>query len=126
MLFNSFEFLLFFLITTPLYFLLEHKYRWMLLLVASCFFYMFFKPVYILILAFTIIIDYFVGIALEKESNKKTKKLILVLSLIANVGILVVFKYWNFLSENLNILLSVFGTPRKVPLLEFPFILSRP
>jgi alginate O-acetyltransferase complex protein AlgI len=118
MLFNSFEFLLFFLITTPLYFLLEHKYRWMLLLVASCFFYMFFKPVYILILAFTIIIDYFVGIALEKESNKKTKKLILVLSLIANVGILVVFKYWNFLSENLNILLSVFGTPKKVPLLE--------
>lgn len=118
MLFNSFEFLLFFLITTPLYFMLEHKYRWFLLLAASCFFYMFFKPVYILILAFTIVIDYFVGIALEKEHQKHRKKLILVLSLIANIGILVVFKYWNFMSENLNAMLSVFGTPQKVPLLE--------
>jgi D-alanyl-lipoteichoic acid acyltransferase DltB (MBOAT superfamily) len=118
MLFNSFEFLLFFLITTPLFFLLEHKYRWMLLLAASCFFYMFFKPIYILILAFTIVIDYFVGIALEKERNKSAKKLILVLSLIANIGILVVFKYWNFMSENLNSLLMFWGSPKKIPLLE--------
>ena len=67
MLFNSFEFLLFFPVVTLLFFLLPHKFRWMLLLAAACFFYMFFKPEYILILAFTIVIDYCAGILLENE-----------------------------------------------------------
>ena len=57
MLFNSFEFLLFFPIVTLIYFLLPHKFRWFLLLAASCIFYMAFVPVYILILFATIIID---------------------------------------------------------------------
>ena len=73
MLFNSFSFVVFFVAVTALYFALEHKYRWLLLLLASCFFYMFFKPVYILILAFTIVIDYFAGILLEQEPDKKKK-----------------------------------------------------
>src|ERR1700733_5299194 len=62
MLFNSLEFAVFFPVVTILFFLLTHRFRWMLLLAASCFFYMFFKPVYILILVFTIVIDYFAGI----------------------------------------------------------------
>lgn len=106
MLFNSFDFLLFFPLVTTLFFLLPHRVRWMLLLVASCYFYMYFKPIYIVILAFTIVIDYFVGINLVNLTGKK-RKWLLVASIIANVGILVVFKYYNFFAGNVNEILAV-------------------
>ncbi len=117
MLFNSFQFFLFFPIVTALFFILPHKFRWFLLLTASCYFYMVFKPVYILILFFTIIIDYYVGIFLEK-SDLKSKKLILILSLIANIGILAFFKYWNFINDNISALLGLVQTPNPIPYLE--------
>src|ERR1700761_1900866 len=96
MLFNSFEFFLFFPIVTILYFLLPHKFRWLHLLIASCIFYMALIPVYILILFFTIIVDYIAGILIEGANTKRGKKSFLVLSLISNIGILAVFKYYNF------------------------------
>ena len=101
MLFNSFGFLLFFPIVTILFFLLPHKYRWFHLLVASCIFYMYFVPIYIFILFGTIIIDYFAGIFIEKSEGKK-KRLFLNMSIVANVGVLAVFKYYNFFIENIN------------------------
>jgi alginate O-acetyltransferase complex protein AlgI len=101
MLFNSFEFLLFFPIVTILFFVLPHKWRWLHLLVASCIFYMAFIPVYILILIFTIVVDYYAGIAIAKQNGKR-RKLFLLFSLIANVGILAVFKYYNFFIDNIN------------------------
>src|SRR4029078_342767 len=99
MLFNSFHFALFFVVVTLLYFLLPHRFRWFWLLASSCYFYMAFVPIYILILAFTIVIDYFAGIFLEQTSGKK-KKWFLVASLVANIGVLAFFKYYNFLNEN--------------------------
>ncbi len=102
MLFNSFEFLLFFPIVTILFFVMPHRFRWSLLLTASCFFYMYFIPVYILILFGTIIIDYFAGIYLEKTVDPKRKKIYLICSLIANIGVLAVFKYYNFFLDNIN------------------------
>src|ERR1043165_6223145 len=95
MLFNSFEFLCFFIVVTALYFFLPHKVRWVLLLSASCFFYMFFKPEYILILAFTIVIDYYAGIFIERQAEKQKRKKYLIASLVANIGVLAVFKYYN-------------------------------
>ena len=86
--FNSFEFLVFFLAVTTLFFALPHKARWCLLLLASCFFYMFFKPEYILILAFTIIIDYVAGIRIERAVDQRQRKMFLVASLIANIDVL--------------------------------------
>lgn len=100
MLFNSIEFLLFFLIVTPVYYLLPHQFRWFHILAASCIFYMAFVPVYILILFGTIVIDYFAGILIENSSQNK--KAFLVISLIANIGVLVVFKYYNFFIDNIN------------------------
>ena len=118
MLFNSLSFLLFFPVVTGLYFLLPHKYRWLLLLLASCFFYMFFKPIYILILFGTIIIDYYAGIKIEEVSDKKRKKLYLILSLIANIGVLIVFKYYNFLNHNITDLLQSLGADNPIPFLN--------
>ena len=101
MIFNSFEFLVFFPVVTLIYFLLPHQYRWLHLLIASCVFYMFFIPIYILILGFTIVVDYFAGIAIEQAEGRK-RKMYLILSLIANIGVLAVFKYYNFFIGNIN------------------------
>lgn len=115
MLFNSFEFLcLFFPLVTGAYFLLPHRWRWLLLLAASCWFYMAFVPVYILILAFTIAVDYFAGLWIER-SEGRTRKTFLVASIIANVGVLAVFKYWNFLNGNLSALFHDLGLGYHVP-----------
>jgi D-alanyl-lipoteichoic acid acyltransferase DltB (MBOAT superfamily) len=97
MLFNSFGFLLFFPVVTLLYFLSPYRLRWMLLLAASCFFYMAFVPVYILILFSLITIDYFSGILIE-QAAAASKKAWLVLSIAANLGILAFFKYFSFFS----------------------------
>ncbi len=104
MLFNSFQFLIFFPIVTILYFLLPHKWRWIHLLISSCVFYIAFIPVYILILFFTIIIDYVAAIFIEQATGKR-RKLLLLISIIANVGVLAVFKYYNFFLDNVNIFL---------------------
>jgi alginate O-acetyltransferase complex protein AlgI len=117
MLFNSLEFLLFFPIVTILYFVLPYRFRWALLLVASCYFYMVFKPIYILILGFTIVIDYYAGIYIEKSEGQK-RKFYLTLSLIANIGVLAVFKYFNFLNLNFTWLLEGFSLKNPVPFLQ--------
>ncbi|MBC7425986.1 MAG: MBOAT family protein [Bacteroidia bacterium] len=118
MLFNSFEFLIFFPVVTLLYFLLPHKFRWLLLLIASCGFYMAFVPKYIIILGFTIVVDYIAGILIEQSEGRK-KKLLLTASIIANVGVLAVFKYFNFINENLTTLVQSFGIENPVPFLKF-------
>jgi len=118
MLFNSFEFALFFPVVTILFFLLPHRFRWLLLLLASCFFYMFFKPVYILILFFTIVIDYFAGIWIARQTDPRRKKLFLAASIVANVGVLMVFKYFNFLAENINLALDAVHLGKSIPLLS--------
>lgn len=118
MLFNSLEFAVFFPVVTILFFLLPHRFRWMLLLAASCFFYMFFKPVYILILVFTIVIDYFAGIWIAGEQDPRKRKLLLILSIVSNVGVLAVFKYYNFIAINFNDALNVVHGHGSVPLLN--------
>jgi D-alanyl-lipoteichoic acid acyltransferase DltB (MBOAT superfamily) len=59
-----------------------------------------FIPIYILILAVTIIVDYIAGIYIEKESGRK-RKLYLIISIICNVGFLAFFKYFNFINNNI-------------------------
>ncbi|MBS1773187.1 MAG: MBOAT family protein [Bacteroidetes bacterium] len=115
MLFNSLQFFLFFPIVTLVYFLLPHKWRWLHLLIASCVFYMAFIPIYILVLFFTIIIDYIAGRVIEGAEGKK-RKLLLIMSLVSNIGVLAVFKYYNFFIGNINDLFG--GSEALLPLLN--------
>jgi D-alanyl-lipoteichoic acid acyltransferase DltB (MBOAT superfamily) len=73
-----------------------------------------FIPVYILILGFTIVVDYFAGIFLEESKGKK-REFYLIASLIANIGVLAVFKYFNFLSDNLSVFLNSLGYHNEIP-----------
>ena len=117
MLFNSFHFLFFFIIVTAVYFILPHSKRWMWLLAASCYFYMAFVPVYILILGFTITVDYFAGIFIENATGRR-RKLFLIYSLVANIGTLFIFKYFNFLNDNFSFLLKGFALSNPIPYLS--------
>ncbi len=117
MVFNSLQFLVFFGIVTSAYFLMAHKYRWLLLLLASCYFYMAFVPIYLGILALTIVIDYFAGILLEQHEGR-TKKWILALSIVANVGVLAVFKYYQFIFNNISWFAHLLDIPVEMPVLS--------
>jgi D-alanyl-lipoteichoic acid acyltransferase DltB (MBOAT superfamily) len=108
MVFNSFAFFVFFPVVTALYFLLPHRGRWLLLLGASCVFYAYFIPKYLLILGFTIVVDYFAGILIENAKGRR-RRLALGFSIAANVGVLALFKYFNFFNENLAALSQFLG-----------------
>lgn len=116
MLFNSLHFLLFFVFTTLAYYSLPLRGRWILLLLASCYFYMAFIPVYLLILGLVIGIDYVAGLYIERSQGHK-RKLLLIISLIANVGLLAFFKYYDFFHEQITLLLGSVGVTHSVPVL---------
>jgi D-alanyl-lipoteichoic acid acyltransferase DltB (MBOAT superfamily) len=76
-----------------------------------------FVPIYMLILGFTIVIDYFAGIYIEQSKGKK-QKLFLIISLITNIGVLAIFKYYNFLNDNISFLLKGFALENPIPSLK--------
>ncbi len=100
MLFNSLSFLIFLPVVFLGYWLLPKRFRKFFLLMASCYFYMAFVPKYILILFFLITLDYFLAFLIHNAPDKK-RKLYLILSILANIGTLVFFKYFNFINENI-------------------------
>lgn len=120
MLFNSFEFLLFFPIVCVLYFLLgKNKYRNPFLLLASYYFYMNWKPIYAVLILTSTILTYVCGLLVEKNSGEKKKqKWFLISSLVLNFGILFIFKYFNFINESIFIVLSTTGLKWTVPNLD--------
>lgn len=110
MLFNSIEYVIFLPIVVILFYLLPHRLRWIMLLAASCTFYMWFVPKYILILLITIIIDYYAGILIEKyDDNKKLKKRFLTISAVSTCLVLFIFKYLGFVNDNLVALCQALG-----------------
>lgn len=117
LIFNSIQFVIFFILVLGIYFSIPHKYRWFLLLIASIYFYMSFVPIYILILGFTICVDYAAGILIEKNSGRR-RKAFLVVSLLSNIGVLGVFKYYNFLVENFSFLMRPLGIETGIPYLS--------
>jgi len=118
MLFNSIHFLFFFFpLVTLAYFALPHRYRWMLLLAASCYFYMAFIPVYILILGVTIVIDYFAGIWIEDSTGSRRRKYLL-FSILSTCLVLFVFKYYDFFAVNLDGLAELIGWNYSIEVLQ--------
>lgn len=99
MLFNSLTFLVFFIIVTIAYFILPHKIRWILLLAASCVFYMAWDPHLIVLIAFTIFANYYAAIEIHHSTRKSRKKRILAICMAVNFGMLFVFKYLGFMNS---------------------------
>ena len=121
MLFNSLEFIVFFPIVVAAYFALHHRYRWILLLLASYYFYMCWNYKYIILIIFSTLVDYYAARAMHATTNKKLKRTYLIASLFSNLGLLFFFKYFNFFGENINNLFDSINIFYNVP--EYAFLL---
>lgn len=110
MVFNSYTFIVFFIAILILHNLpFSWKVKKINLLLASYIFYAAWNPPFILLLWLATIVDYFVGRALYEQNNKHKRKLLLVISLIGNLGMLVFFKYGGFLLDNFVTLVNTLG-----------------
>jgi alginate O-acetyltransferase complex protein AlgI len=110
MIFNSFTFIAFFILMLILH---NMPFSWRVkkinLLIASYIFYAAWNPPFILLLWLSTVVDYFVGRALYNQQNTRKRKLLLVISLIGNLGMLCFFKYGTFLLENFTSLVNAIG-----------------
>lgn len=107
MLFNSVEFIAFFVAVVAVYFALPHRFRWMFLLATSYFFYACWNRPYVLLLLATTLLTYVAGRFLEQSSNKAQRKWCVAGFLTLAVGTLFVFKYYNFFTSQLNAVLGL-------------------
>lgn len=110
MLFNTIDYIVFFVIAVIVYFILPKKVRYIWLLLASYYFYMNWNAKYALLLFASTAVTYCSGLLIRRYRIKKKKaKCIVAVSFILNIGMLVLFKYTPFLVENLNALLGLAG-----------------
>jgi alginate O-acetyltransferase complex protein AlgI len=100
---TSIVYFIFLASTLTVFYISPVKYRNYILIIASMFFYMYVKLSYGLIILSIIISNYLLGIKIGNTIDKKLKKLYLYLSLLINLGILVYFKYWNFIINNISL-----------------------
>ncbi len=107
MVFSSFVFLIYFLPITVLgYYLMPGKGKNLWLLLASLIFYAWGEPKYIILMLVSILINYGLGLLIEKENSQAGRKAWMIFSVIYNLGILVWFKYLHFFADTVD---SVFG-----------------
>ena len=114
MLFNSTEFMIFFPITLILYWIFPKKYRYICLFIASYTFYMFWNPKYAMLMGTSTVVTFLSGVLIEKLKYKRT---VVAFSFIINLAILIFFKYFDFLLQNINIVLSALN----IQLINKPF-----
>jgi len=118
MAFNSIRFLIFFTVVGTLFFALRHRFRWMLLLAASLYFYMSWRPEYVVLLLASAVVDYWAGIRMGKKDTVEGRRPYLYVSLISNLGLLFSFKYLGFLNDSARAMTTFFGGEWPVPHLD--------
>jgi alginate O-acetyltransferase complex protein AlgI len=119
MLFNSMEFLCFFAIVTAMYFAIPYRFRWILLLGASYYFYISWKPAYVILIIITTLFTYSACLRMGKITTKSKRKTILILSLFFNLGFLFIFKYYNFFNDSLRVIFQHYSLFYGSPALNF-------
>ncbi len=109
MLFNSFEFFLFFTTFLVVYFTLPPRFQPFVMVIGSYVFYMGWRPSYALLLALTTIVDYTTGLAMANSPTERGSKIAMLTALTINLGILGTVKYLDFMISNVIGLAGVFG-----------------
>jgi D-alanyl-lipoteichoic acid acyltransferase DltB (MBOAT superfamily) len=117
MVFTSFVYIAFLLGVLALYFSAPVKLQRILLLCASYAFYAYWKPQYLLMLFGITTVDYVAARRIESMHDKGAKRLWLAASIVANLGLLFTYKYYDFVAGQLNNLSSWCGWEDKLPIL---------
>lgn len=115
MIFTSIEFLIFLPIVFSLFYITPYQIRWALLLLSSYIFYMWWKPEYILLIVFSTFIDYYAGLKMGSLQTKQERFPYLLVSLCSNLGLLFLFKYYNFFAHSIEESFSLFGVMVQLP-----------
>jgi D-alanyl-lipoteichoic acid acyltransferase DltB (MBOAT superfamily) len=121
MLFNSIEFAIFLPVVFLLYWFVFNKnvqLQNFFIVVASFFFYGWWDWRFLLLMITSASVDFIVGIHLKKQENKRKRKLLLIASLLVNLGFLGFFKYFNFFVSNFVEAFSFFGFQLNVSTLK--------
>ena len=118
MFFNSYTFALFCPLVLLLYWKLGHRGQNRLLVVASYVFYGAWDPRFLLLMWFTTGVDYFVGRGLGRISEQRSRRRLLTTSIVVNLGVLGVFKYFNFFVDSGTSLLNGLGLGANPPVLQ--------
>ena len=108
MLFNSWQFAVFLPAVFGLYWSVPQRFRWLLILIASYWFYMSWNVKYVVLILFTTIISYMAALLLERYHSKPARKFILTVTLASCLGVLFVFKYFNFFTGAVVDFLNMF------------------
>lgn len=108
MLFNSVHFAIFLPIIFAFYWISPAKLRWIVILISSYYFYMSWDIRYIVLILFITVCSYFGAIAIEKVSNDAIKRMFLYVVVAMLIGLLVVFKYLNFVLDAMRNFFRVF------------------
>lgn len=115
MLFNSLEYMLFLPLVAALYFLLKPRFRWIMLLIASYWFYMSWKAEYAILILFCTAINYLSTLLLARMKSRKLRGLLLAADLILSFGVLFVYKYLGFATQNINLLIEKTNLAFRIP-----------
>ncbi len=118
MIFNSVTFLIFIVLVTTAYWFLSVKNRLYLIFLSSIVFYAFWKPAFAILMLFSAFIDFSMSQLIFQANKKKYKKLFLSISLLSNLGLLFVFKYLYFFSNNLQSLFELLSINITIPLID--------
>jgi alginate O-acetyltransferase complex protein AlgI len=118
MVFNSFHFLFFYIAAVAVYFALPHRWRWVFLLAGSYYFYMCWRPAFVVLLWATTLIDYSLARAIAASSNEFLRRIYLLLSIVTGCSVLFTFKYLNFVAVSLNTAFDAFNIFAQVPLFD--------
>ena len=114
MVFSSMTFIWIFLpILLFVYYISKEKYRNIILLIFSLIFYSWGEPKYIVLMLISILVNYIFGRILDKCNKKKNKTIVLIFSIIFNLGLLVYFKYFNFIATNIDNIIGNNVIPNK-------------
>jgi len=106
MLFNSFPFLAFFAVLAASYYAIPHRHRWILLLGASLYFYAASKSNYVLLLLGITLVAYLAGLSIGASADRRKRTAILAAAVVAVLGALFVFKYYDFFAGSLDALIA--------------------
>lgn len=115
MLFNSFEFLIFFPVVTLAYFLMPRRIRWVWLLVTSYYFYMNWHAEYALLMAVCTLVTFLCARLIDRQESLKTRKRVLIAGIVFNIGLLAYFKYTGMLLDLISRACHALNLPFTVP-----------
>jgi alginate O-acetyltransferase complex protein AlgI len=117
-LFNSWQYVLFLPLVVALHFAVPHRLRWAVLLLASYVFYACWEPAYLVLIVASTVVDYGAGRGMGSARTPGRKRALLCLSLLANLGLLFAFKYWDFFASSVHTALGWAGVGWEAPVLD--------